>query len=54
MHPTGSPSTGSRQILRPGGTLYVKEIFRERDPLTEPQRLSVQHSTSSGRAGFQP
>jgi cyclopropane fatty-acyl-phospholipid synthase-like methyltransferase len=31
----------SARILRPGGTVYVKEIFRGEDPLTEPQRLSV-------------
>jgi cyclopropane fatty-acyl-phospholipid synthase-like methyltransferase len=31
----------SARVLRPGGTLYVKEVFRQEDPLTERQRLSV-------------
>ena len=29
------------RVLRPGGTVYIKELFRREDPLTEPQRLSV-------------
>jgi cyclopropane fatty-acyl-phospholipid synthase-like methyltransferase len=29
------------RVLRPGGTVYVKEIFCREDPLTEQQRLSV-------------
>ena len=31
----------SARVLRPGGTAYVKEVFRGEDPLTEQQRLSV-------------
>jgi len=31
----------SARVLRPGGTVYVKEIFRGEDPLTEQQRLAV-------------
>jgi cyclopropane fatty-acyl-phospholipid synthase-like methyltransferase len=31
----------SARVLRPGGTIYVKEVFRREDPLTETQRLSV-------------
>jgi ubiquinone/menaquinone biosynthesis C-methylase UbiE len=31
----------SARVLRPGGTVYVKEVFRREDPLTESQRLSV-------------
>jgi ubiquinone/menaquinone biosynthesis C-methylase UbiE len=31
----------SARVLRPGGTIYVKEVFRPEDPLTETQRLSV-------------
>jgi cyclopropane fatty-acyl-phospholipid synthase-like methyltransferase len=29
------------RVLRPGGTVYVKDIFRREDPLTERQRLSI-------------
>jgi cyclopropane fatty-acyl-phospholipid synthase-like methyltransferase len=29
------------RVLRPGGTVYVKEVFGPEGPLTEPQRLSV-------------
>ena len=31
----------SARVLRPGGTVYVKDIFRREDPLNETQRLSV-------------
>ena len=31
----------SARVLRPGGTVYVKEVFGPEEPLTEQQRLSV-------------
>ena len=31
----------SARVLRPGGSVYVKDVFRREDPLTELQRLSV-------------
>jgi ubiquinone/menaquinone biosynthesis C-methylase UbiE len=31
----------SARVVRPGGTVYVKDLFRREDPLTEPQRIAV-------------
>jgi SAM-dependent methyltransferase len=31
----------SERVLRPGGTVYVKDLFRQEDPLTEGQRHSM-------------
>jgi SAM-dependent methyltransferase len=31
----------SARVLRPGGTVYVKDLFREEDPLTVGQRRSM-------------
>jgi SAM-dependent methyltransferase len=31
----------SARLLRPGGTVYVKDLFRQEDPLTEEQRQSM-------------